>query len=118
MSAKLIEYELLRISNGRVESGRVGSKIVKLRVDMRVYRINFLFFNCEYHAIIEIVKCESGRIAKKWSSAGQICGYRSICSQPSDVIDKRSRNPHSTLDFTFNSSSFVQKTIALFQKID
>ena len=74
-SGKLVEYESLRISNGRVESGRVSSKIVKLRVDMRVYRINFLFFNCEYHAIIEIVKCESARVAKKWSSASRLCEY-------------------------------------------
>ena len=29
-SGKLVEYESLRVSNGHVESGRVGSKMVKL----------------------------------------------------------------------------------------
>ena len=42
----------------------------------------FQFFNGKYHAIIEIVECESGQIAQKWSSAGRICGCRSIRSQP------------------------------------
>ena len=65
-SGKLVEYESLRVSNGRVESGRVGSKIVKLRVDMRVHTEKFQFFNVKYHAIIEIVECESGQVAKKW----------------------------------------------------
>ena len=59
-SGKLVEYESLRVSNGRVESGRVGSKMVKLQVDMRVYTEKFQFFNVKYHAITEIVKCESG----------------------------------------------------------
>ena len=58
-----------------VESGRVGSKMVKLRVDMRVYTEKFQFFNVKYHAIIEIVECESGRVAKKWSSASRLCEY-------------------------------------------
>ena len=58
-----------------VESGRVGSKIVKLRVDMRVHTEKFQFFNVKYHAIIEIVECESGRVAKKWSSASRLCEY-------------------------------------------
>ena len=48
-----------------VESGQVGSKMVKLRVDMRVYTEKFQFFNVKYHAIIEIVECESGQVAKK-----------------------------------------------------
>ena len=74
-SGKLVEYESLRVSNGRVESGRVGSKMVKLRVDMRVYTEKFQFFNVKYHAIIEIVECESGRVAKKWSSASRLCEY-------------------------------------------
>ena len=34
-----------------------------------------LFWNGKYHANIEIVKCESGRIAQKWSSAGRLCKY-------------------------------------------
>ena len=37
-SGKLVEYESLRVSNGPVDSGRVGSKMVKLRVDM--YKIS------------------------------------------------------------------------------
>ena len=49
--------------------------MVKLRVDMRVYTEKFQFFNVKYHAIIEIVKCESGRVAKKWSSASRLCEY-------------------------------------------
>ena len=74
-SGILVEYESLRVSNGRVKSGRVGSKIVKLRVDMRVHTEKFQFFNVKYHAIIEIVECESGRVAKKWSSASRLCEY-------------------------------------------
>ena len=58
-----------------VESGEVGSKMVKLRVDMRVYTEKFQFFNVKYHAIIEIVECESARVAQKWSSASRICEY-------------------------------------------
>ena len=54
-----------------VESGRVGSKMVKLQVVMRIYTKKFQFFNVKYHAIIEIVKCELGRIARKWSSASR-----------------------------------------------
>ena len=49
--------------------------MVKLRVDMRVYTEKFQFFNVKYHAIIEIVECESGRVAKKWSSASRLCEY-------------------------------------------
>ena len=59
-------------------SSRVGSsrlKMVKLRVDMRVYTEKFQFFNVKYHAIIEIVECESGRVAKKLSSASRLCEY-------------------------------------------
>ena len=65
MSGKLVEYESLQVSNGRVKLGRVGSKMVKLRVDMRVDTEKFQFFIVKYHAIIEIVKCESGRMAQK-----------------------------------------------------
>ena len=56
-------------------SSRVGSKMVKLRVDMRVHTEKFQFFNVKYHAIIEIVECESGRVAKKCSSASRLCEY-------------------------------------------
>ena len=49
--------------------------MVKLRVDMRVHTEKFQFFNIKYHAIIEIVECESGRVAKKWSSASRLCEY-------------------------------------------
>ena len=79
-SGKLVEYESLRVSNGRIQMGLVGLKMVKLRVDMQVYSIRFQFSNREYHAIIEIVECESGRVAQKWSSASRICEYRSTRS--------------------------------------
>ena len=46
-SGKLVKYESLRVSNGRVESGRVGSKMVKLRVDMRVYTEKISIFQCQ-----------------------------------------------------------------------
>ena len=49
--------------------------MVKLRVDMRVHTEKFQFFNVKYHAIIEIVECESGRVAKKLWSAGRLCEY-------------------------------------------
>ena len=65
-----------------VESGRVGSKMVKLRVDMRVHTKKFQFFNVKYHAIIEIVECESGQIPQKWSSASQLCEYAGTRSLP------------------------------------
>ena len=42
-SGKLVKYGSLRVSNGWVESGRVGSKMVKLRVDMWEYTINVNF---------------------------------------------------------------------------
>ena len=59
-------------------SSRVGSsrlKMVKLRVDMQVHTEKFQFFNVKYHAIIEIVECESGQVAKKLSSASRLCEY-------------------------------------------
>ena len=34
-----------------------------------------VIFNGEYHVIIEIVECESGRVAKKLSSASRLCEY-------------------------------------------
>ena len=43
-----------------VESGQVGSKMIKLQVDMQVYTEKFQFFYVKYHAIIEMVECESG----------------------------------------------------------
>ena len=82
-SGKLVKYESLRVSNGRVESGRVGSKMVKLRVDMRVHTEKFQFFNVKYHAIIEIVECESGRVAKKLSIASRLCEYAGTRPFPS-----------------------------------
>ena len=62
--------------------------MVKLRVDMRVYTEKFQFFNVKYHAIIEIVECESGRVAKKWSSASQLCEYAGTRPFPSQDIIK------------------------------
>ena len=49
--------------------------MVKLRVDMRLHTEKFQFFNVKYHAIIEIVECESRRVAQKWWSASRICEY-------------------------------------------
>ena len=71
-----------------VESGRLGSKMVKLRVDMQVYSIRFQFFNREYHVIIEIVECKSVRIAQKWSSASRICEYAGTRSLPTYTTKK------------------------------
>ena len=67
--------------SSQVRSSRV--KMVKLRVDMRVYTEKFQFFNVKYHAIIEIVECESGRVAKKWSSASRLCKYAGTRPFPS-----------------------------------
>ena len=86
-SGKLVKYESLRVSNGRVKSGRVGSKMIKLRVDMRVYTEKFQFFNVKYHAIIEIVECESGWVAKKWSIASQLCEYVATRPFPKLVVE-------------------------------
>ena len=57
--------------------------MVKLRVDMRVYTEKFQFFNVKYHAIIEIVECKSGRVAKKLSSASRLCEYAGTHPFPS-----------------------------------
>ena len=65
--------------------------MVKLRVDMRVYTEKFQFFNVKYHAINEIVECESGRVAKKLSSASQLCEYADTRPFPNFKI----------LDYTF-----------------
>ena len=72
----------MRVSNGRVESGRVGSKNGQIANRYANMLYKFQFFNGKYHTNIEIVECQSGRIAQKWSNAGQICGCRSIRSQP------------------------------------
>ena len=56
--------------------------MVKLRVDMRVHTEKFQFFNVKYHAIIEIVECESGRVEKKWLSASRLCEYAGTCPFP------------------------------------
>ena len=87
------EWQISRVRvtasiNGRVESGRVCSKMVKLRVDMRVYTEKFQFFNVKYHAIIEIVECESGRVAKKWSSASRLCEYAGTRPFPISNLSK------------------------------
>ena len=84
-SGKLVEYESLRVSNGRVELGRVDSKMVKLRVDMRVHTEKFQFFNVKYDAITEIVECKSGRVAKKLLSASWLCEYAG--TRPFPMLD-------------------------------
>ena len=39
-------------------------------------------FNVKCHAIIEIVECESGQVAQKWSSVSRIYEYQSTGSLP------------------------------------
>ena len=58
------EYQIsrLRVTASIKWSSRVGSKMVKFRVDMRVYTEKFQIFNVKYHAIIEIA--ESSRDKK------------------------------------------------------
>ena len=68
-----------------VDSGQVGSKMVKLRVDMRVHTEKFQFFNVKYHAITEIVECKSGRVAKKLLSASWLCEYAG--TRPFPMLD-------------------------------
>ena len=65
----------MQIANGRVQVG--SNRLKNGQIASRYANIyyKFQFFNCEFHAIIEIVKCESGRIAQKWSSASQLCEY-------------------------------------------
>ena len=72
-SGKLVEYESLRVSNDQVESSRLKNGQVASRYASIHYK--FQFFNVKYHAIIEIVECESHRVAQKWSSASRICEY-------------------------------------------
>ena len=48
----------------------------------------FQFFNGKYYTNIEIVECESGRIAQKWSSAGRICG----CKASKMIIENNKRD--------------------------
>ena len=46
-SGKLVEYESLRVLNGRVESGWVGSKMVECELNMRVYSTKYQYFQCQ-----------------------------------------------------------------------
>ena len=64
-----------RVGSSRLKNCQVASRYASIHY-------KFQFFNVKYHAIIEIVECESGPIAQKWSSAGRICGCQSIRSQP------------------------------------
>ena len=80
----------MRVSNGRVGSGRIGSKNGQIANRQANMLYKFQFFNGKYYTNIEIVECESGRIAQKWSNAGWICGYRSIRSQP--TIDAKKKD--------------------------
>ena len=42
------------------------------------YRVlNINIFKVKKHAIIEIVECNLGRVAQKWSNVSRICKYRS-----------------------------------------
>ena len=73
----------MQVLNGKDKSGRVGSK--NGQIASRYANIQyFQFFNGKYHTNIEIVECESGQIAQKWSNAGRICGYRNIQLQPNE----------------------------------
>ena len=70
-------------------SSRVGSSRLKnYQVASRYASIHykFQFFNVKYHAIIEIVECESGRVAKKLSSASRLCEYAGTRPFPSSKM--------------------------------
>ena len=61
-----------RVGSGRLKYGRICEYIV----------LNINIFNVEYHAIIEIVECESGRVAQKWSSASiEVLGHSLLKTQ-------------------------------------
>ena len=80
-SGKLVEYESLRVSNGQVGSSRL--KICQVASRYASIHYKFQFFNVKYYAIIEIVKCESGRMAQKWLIVSRICEFWSTtCSLP------------------------------------
>ena len=49
---------------------------------MGVHTEKFQFFNVKYHLIIEIVECESGRVAKKWILAHSL----EICNENGAVF--------------------------------
>ena len=79
----------MRLSNGQVGSSSLKNGQIANRSANIKY---FQFFNGEYHTSSEIVKCESGRIAKKWSNAGRLCEYagtRSFTSTSLVIIIKR-----------------------------
>ena len=65
-----------QVGSSRLKNGQIASRYASIHY-------KFQFFNVKYHAIIEIVECESRRVAQKWSSASRICEYASTRPFPS-----------------------------------
>ena len=63
-----ISFGQMQVGSNRLKNGQIASRCANT-----LYK--FQSFNGKYHANIEIVKCESGRIAQKWASAGRLCKY-------------------------------------------
>ena len=69
----MIEWQISQVGvtasikwSSRLKNGQVTSRCASTYYE-------FQFFNIEYHADIQIVECESGGIAQKWSSASRLC---------------------------------------------
>ena len=56
-STKLVEYESLRVSNGRV-----GSKMVKYESNMRVYSTKYQYFQCQIPCVYWTSRVGSSRL--------------------------------------------------------
>ena len=79
LSTKLVEYESLRVSNGRVRVGSSSSKMVKCESNMRVYSTKYQYFQrripCDYwnsrvrvgSSSSKMVECESNMRVSKYS---------------------------------------------------
>ena len=57
-----------QVGSSRFKNGQVANRYVSI-----YYK--FQIINVKYDAIIEIVECESGRVAQKWSGASRIFEY-------------------------------------------
>ena len=42
---------------------------------MEIHKYQYQYFQSKKHAIIEIVECDLGRVAQKWSNVSRICKY-------------------------------------------
>ena len=63
-----ISFGQMRVGSVSLKNGQIASRSANMQY-------KFQFFNGKYHTNSEIVECESGRIAKKWSNAGRLCEY-------------------------------------------